>query len=60
MTEIIVAIGLILVLEGLLYALFPASMKRMMSTALEQSDNGLRQAGLIAAIIGVVIIYLIK
>lgn len=60
MTEIIVAIGLVLVIEGLLYALFPASMKKMMTVALKQPEAGLRQAGLIAAAIGVAIIYLIK
>lgn len=60
MTEIIVAIGLVLVIEGLLYALFPSSMKKMMAIALDQPETGLRQIGLIAAIIGVVIIYLIK
>ena len=60
MTEIIVANGLVLVIEGLLYALFPASMKKMMTVALQQPEAGLRQAGLIAAVIGVAIIYLIK
>jgi uncharacterized protein YjeT (DUF2065 family) len=47
-------------IEGLLYALFPASMKKMMTVALEQSETGLRKVGLIAAVIGVTIIYLIK
>jgi len=60
MTEIIVAIGLLLVIEGLLYALFSTSMKKMMAAALEQPETSLRQVGLIAAILGVVIIYLIK
>ena len=60
MTEFIVAIGLVLVIEGLLYALFPASMKKMITVALEQPETGLRKAGFIAAVIGVTIIYLIK
>lgn len=60
MTDVFVAIGLILVIEGLLYALFPASMKKIMAAAMQQPETELRQAGLIAAVIGVVIIYLIK
>jgi uncharacterized protein YjeT (DUF2065 family) len=35
-------------------------MKKMMAAALEQPETSLRQVGLIAAILGVVIIYLIK
>ena len=34
MTELLVAFGLVLVLEGLLYALFPGGMKRTMAAAL--------------------------
>ena len=42
MTEIIIAIGIVFVIEGFLYALFPTSMKNMMKMALEQSENALR------------------
>ena len=60
MIDFIVAIGMVLVIEGILYALFPTSMQNMMRLALEQSENKLRAAGLVAAIIGVGIIYIIK
>jgi len=60
MTELFIAIGIVFVIEGALYALFPASMKNMMKMALEQSDSALRLVGLIAAFIGLVIIYIIK
>jgi uncharacterized protein len=60
MTDFIIAIGMVFVIEGLLYALFPTSMKNMMKMALEQPEGKLRQVGLIGAIIGVVIIYVIK
>jgi len=60
MIDFIVALGMVLVIEGILYALFPASMQNMMRIALEQPESKLRQAGLIAAIIGVGIIYIIK
>ncbi len=54
------AIGLVFVIEGLLYALFTNSMKNMMKTAIEQSENTIRIMGLCALFIGVVIIYVIK
>ena len=60
MTEFIIAIGLVFVIEGMLYALFPTSMKKMMSVALGQPENNIRLVGVIAAIIGLIIIYLMK
>ena len=60
MTEVIIAIGMVFVIEGFLYALFPTSMKNMMKMALEQSENALRLGGLDAAFIGLVIIYVLK
>ena len=54
------AIGLVFVIEGLLYALFTNSIKNMMKTAIEQSENTIRITGLCALFIGVVIIYVIK
>ncbi len=58
--SIIMAVGSIFVIEGLLYALFPAAMKNMMKIALEQNENNLRLIGLCALFIGVVILYIIK
>lgn len=60
MHELIIAIGLVFVIEGLCYALFPGAMKNMMKFAIEQEETAVRKVGLIAAVIGVVIIYLIK
>ncbi|MBT6032744.1 MAG: DUF2065 domain-containing protein [Kordiimonadaceae bacterium] len=60
MEEVIIAIGLVFVIEGLLYALFPKAMKNMISVVLTQSENSIRTTGLCALLIGVVIIYLIK
>ncbi|MDG1708588.1 MAG: DUF2065 domain-containing protein [Emcibacteraceae bacterium] len=60
MIDFIVAIGMVLVIEGILYALFPVSMRNMIKMALELPEKKLRQAGLIAAIIGVALIYFIK
>ena len=60
MKELIIAFGLFLFIEGLLYALFPAKMKNMLSKLNQVSDAQLRSGGLIFAIIGFVIIWYLK
>ena len=60
MRELIIAFGLFLFIEGLLYALFPAKMKNMLSKLNQISDGQLRSGGLIFAVIGFVIIWYLK
>jgi len=48
------------VIEGMLYALFPEAMKRMMVSVAQQSGSTLRSAGMAVAIIGVGIVWLIR
>lgn len=60
MIEFIAALGLVFVIDGVLYALFPSAMKNMMKMAIGQDDQSIRLVGLIATFIGVTIIYLIK
>ena len=60
MRELIIAFGLFLFIEGLLYALFPAKMKNMLSKLNQISDAQLRSGGLIFAVIGFVIIWYLK
>jgi len=47
------ALGLMAVFEGVLYALFPGHMKRMMEMALTQPEDSLRMFGLMVAFLGV-------
>ena len=60
MSELIIAFGLFLFIEGLLYAIFPSKMKSMLKRLELIKDNQLRSGGLIFAIIGFIIIYYIK
>tara|TARA_Y100000816_G_C25852273_1_gene445166 strand:- start:323 stop:514 length:192 start_codon:yes stop_codon:yes gene_type:complete len=60
MRELIIAFGLFLFIEGILYALFPSKMKNMLKKVDLLKDNQLRTGGLIFAILGFIIIYYFK
>ena len=57
MKELIIAFGLFLFIEGILYALFPSKMKNMLKKLDVAADNQLRTGGLIFVILGFIIIY---
>jgi uncharacterized protein len=60
MKELIIAFGLFLFIEGILYALFPSKMKNMLKKIKLIKDSQLRSGGLIFAVLGFIIIYYIK
>ncbi|MDC1155313.1 DUF2065 domain-containing protein [Candidatus Pelagibacter sp.] len=60
MKELIIAFGLFLFIEGIVYAIFPSKMKNMIKKIEQIKDSQLRLGGLIFATIGFVIIYYIK
>ena len=60
MKELIIAFGLFLFLEGILYALFPSKMKSMLLKLNDVTNSQLRTGGLIFAVIGFIIIRYIK
>jgi len=60
MSDFFVAIGLAIAIEGILYALFPDGMKRMMMQVLATPSPSIRTAGITAALIGVTLIWLVR
>lgn len=58
--ELLLSIALILVIEGALYALFPAGMKRMALQIERIPLASLRSSGLLAATVGVGIVWLLR
>ena len=60
MRELIIAFGLFLFIEGILYALFPSKMKNMLRKLDAVADKQLRTGGLVFAIIGFIIIWYSK
>jgi uncharacterized protein YjeT (DUF2065 family) len=54
------ALALVLVIEGVLYALFPEGMKRMIAQMMMVPPSVLRMAGLAAAVTGVGVVWLLR
>ncbi|HYD32396.1 MAG TPA: DUF2065 domain-containing protein [Azospirillaceae bacterium] len=54
------ALALVLVIEGILYSLFPNGMRRMMAQTLEMPAGTLRWVGLATATVGVGIVWVIR
>ena len=54
------ALSLVLVIEGMLYALFPEGMKRMAAQLPNVPASTLRAAGLVAACLGVGAVWLVR
>tara|TARA_Y100000992_G_scaffold57845_1_gene35163 strand:- start:117 stop:305 length:189 start_codon:yes stop_codon:yes gene_type:complete len=59
-STLITAFGLFLIIEGLLYAIFPNTMKSMIGKMLNSSNETLKWTGIISAGIGLIIIWLVK
>lgn len=60
MSDLVVALGLVLVIEGLALAAMPGAMRRAMEAIQHLPDMPLRLAGLGGALLGVIIIWLIR
>ena len=60
MLELVIAFGLFLFIEGILYALFPSKMKSILIKAKDLKDGQLRKGGLAFALVGFTIIWFMK
>ena len=59
-STLIAAFGLFLIIEGILYAIFPNTMKSMIGKMLNSSNETLKWTGIISAVVGLIIIWLVK
>ena len=60
MSDFLAAMGLVLVVEGLIYGGFPGMAKRLATEVLGMPENVLRIAGLAAIAAGVAIVWLVR
>lgn len=57
---ILTAFALVFVIEGLVYAVFPDAVKRMMALAISTSSRNLRAFGISATCFGFLIVWIIN
>lgn len=60
MTELFSALGLVLVIEGLVWAAFPGSALRMLQSASQLPEQTLRTIGVSVLAAGVVLVWLAR
>jgi len=60
MSDFLAALGLVFVIEGLVFAAFPAQAKRAMQSVMETPEASLRVIGLSSALIGVFAVWLVR
>ena len=58
--DFLAALGLVLVIEGVLYALAPDAMRRMAARAALVPSESLRTGGLLAAVAGVALVWFVR
>jgi uncharacterized protein YjeT (DUF2065 family) len=60
MTDFLAAVGLVFVIEGLVFAALPAQAKRAMMSVLDTPEPTLRVIGLGSALIGLLLVWLAR
>lgn len=60
MSDFLVALGLVFVLEGLVFAAFPEMTKRAMESVLHVPDQMLRLVGIVSALVGLILVWIMR
>ena len=60
MADFVVALGLVLVIEGLLFAALPGAAKRASAQVAETPEHSLRIVGIVAAAAGLAVIWMVR
>ena len=60
MSDFLVALGLVFVIEGLVFAAFPGLGKRAVAQVLETPDAALRLLGIFSALLGLILIWVVR
>ncbi|WP_315838951.1 DUF2065 domain-containing protein [Bradyrhizobium prioriisuperbiae] len=59
-SDLLIGIGILLVIEGLLFAAMPNWMRQAMKSAILTPDNILRAVGIGSAVVGLIVIYFVR
>ena len=60
MIDFLAALGLVFVIEGLVFAAFPGHAKRAMQSVLDTPDVSLRVIGIGSALVGLILVWLVR
>jgi uncharacterized protein len=60
MSDFLVAIGLVMVIEGLLYGGFPAAAKRFAAEVAQMPEQSMRLIGLACMVFGLGLVWLVR
>ncbi|HMF25735.1 MAG TPA: DUF2065 domain-containing protein [Pseudolabrys sp.] len=60
MSDFLAALGLVFIIEGLVFAAFPEATKKAMNSVLETPDLSLRLIGIGSAIVGLFLVWLVR
>jgi uncharacterized protein YjeT (DUF2065 family) len=60
MSDFLAALGLVFVIEGLLFAAFPDAARRAVGTILNTPDQTLRTIGIVSAFLGLAVVWLVR
>jgi uncharacterized protein YjeT (DUF2065 family) len=58
--ELLIALSLVMVIEGIIPFLSPDAMRKMLRIVEETDDRSLRIAGLVSMLLGIVMLYLVN
>jgi uncharacterized protein YjeT (DUF2065 family) len=60
MQDFLVALGLVFIIEGLVFAAFPGPAKRAVVAVLNTPENVLRVVGVVSAAFGLLLVWLVR
>lgn len=60
MIDFLAALGLVFMIEGLIFAAFPAQAKRAMQSVTDTPDASLRVVGIGSAVVGLILVWLVR
>ena len=60
MSDLVVGLGLVLVIEGLLWAAFPGAASAMLAMAAQAPEHNVRIGGTVAIVAGVLVVWLVR
>ena len=60
MRDFLAALGLLLVIEGIVFAAFPEAVKRAMADAAESPADRMRLVGIVSAVAGLVVVWFVR